>query len=222
MIRSSLLVSLAFVAVGCNPQPPATKDNTTVMSAPAPSAPPSPPSLPSPSSPSASTSPTGKTMTGSIYDFTLDTIDGSAKPLADFRGKVLLLVNVASECGYTPQYQGLQKLHGTYEKRGFSVVGFPSNDFGGQEPGSNKEIKEFCSTKFHVTFPMFAKIPVKGPAKHPLYAMLAQTAPAGEVKWNFNKFLVGKDGKVIARFDSDVTPESPALTAAIEKALDEK
>ena len=213
MIRSSLLVSLAFVAVGCNPQPPATKDNTTVMSAPAPSA---------LSSPSASTPPTGKTMTGSIYDFTLDTIDGSAKPLADFRGKVLLLVNVASECGYTPQYQGLQKLHETYEKRGFSVVGFPSNDFGGQEPGSNKEIKEFCSTKFHVTFPMFAKIPVKGPAKHPLYAMLAQTAPAGEVKWNFNKFLVGKDGKVIARFDSDVTPESPALAAAIEKAIGEK
>ena len=216
MIRSSLLVSLAFVAVGCNPQPPATKDNTTVMSAPAPSA------LPSPSSPSASTSPTGKTMTGSIYDFTLDTIDGSAKPLADFRGKVLLLVNVASECGYTPQYQGLQELHTTYEARGFSVVGFPSNDFGGQEPGSNKEIKEFCSTKFHVTFPMFAKIPVKGPAKHPLYAMLAQTAPAGEVKWNFSKFLVGKDGKVIARFDSDVTPESPVLAAAIEKALGEK
>ena len=158
-------------------------------------------------------------MTGSVYDFTLDTLDGTAKPLADFHGKVLLLVNVASECGYTPQYEGLQKLHAAYEARGFSVVGFPSNDFGGQEPGSNKDIKEFCSTKFHVTFPMFAKIPVKGPAKSPLYAMLVQTPPAGEVKWNFNKFLVGKDGKVIARFDSDVTPDSPALAAAIEKAL---
>lgn len=209
MMRSSPLVALALVAAACNPQPAATKDNTTVLSAPAPSG----SAAPSPSAPSA------KPMTGSIYDFTLDTIDGIAKPLADFRGRVLLLVNVASECGYTSQYQDLQKLHTTYEARGFSVVGFPSNDFGGQEPGSNKEIKEFCSRKFHVTFPMFAKIPVKGPVKHPLYAMLVQTAPTGEVKWNFNKFLVGKDGKVIARFDSDVTPESPALAAAIEKAL---
>lgn len=158
-------------------------------------------------------------MTSSVYDFTLDTIDGTPRSLGDFKGKVLLLVNTASECGYTPQYQGLQKLHATYEGRGFSVVGFPSNDFGGQEPGSNKDIKAFCSTKFGVTFPMFAKIPVKGPAKHPLYAMLVQTPPAGEVKWNFNKFLVGKDGKVIARYDSDVTPEAPELAAAIEKAL---
>ena len=206
MMRLSLLAALALVA--CNPQPAATKDNTPVMSAPAA---PSPSAVP-PASPS-------KPMTGTIYDFTIDTIDGTAKPLTDFRGKVLLVVNVASECGYTPQYQGLQKLHAGYEARGFSVVGFPSNDFGGQEPGSNKEIKEFCSTKFHVTFPMFAKIPVKGPAKHPLYAMLVQTAPAGEVKWNFNKFLIGKDGKVLARFDSNVTPESPELAAAVEKAL---
>ena len=154
-----------------------------------------------------------------VYDFTLDTIDGTPRSLGDFRGKVLLLVNTASECGYTPQYEGLQKLHATYEKRGFSVIGFPSNDYGGQEPGSNQDIKAFCSTKFGVTFPMFGKIAVKGPAKHPLYAMLTQTAPAGEVKWNFSKFLVGKDGKVIARYDSGVTPESAELTSAIEKAL---
>ena len=154
-----------------------------------------------------------------IYDYTLDTIDGAPRSLADFRGKVLLLVNTASECGYTPQYEGLQKLHASYEKRGFSVVGFPSNDFGGQEPGSNQDIKTFCSTKFGVTFPLFAKITVKGPSKHPLYAMLVQTAPAGEVKWNFAKFLVGKDGKVIARYDSDTTPESGELATAIEKAL---
>ena len=211
MLRTSLLLLAAAAAAACNTPPAATKDNNTQVVATA-TAVPAPVALPSPT-------PSANTMTGSVYDFTLDTIDGTAKPLSDFRGKVLLLVNVASECGYTPQYQGLQKLHTTYEARGFSVVGFPSNDFGGQEPGSNKDIKEFCSTKFHVTFPMFAKIPVKGPTKNPLYAMLVQTPPAGEVKWNFNKFLVGKDGKVIARFDSDVTPESPALAAAIEKAL---
>jgi len=209
MTRSPALLSLALLAplalVACNPQPTASKE-----------------SLPAPTTPSPSAVPpasSAKPMTGSIYDFTLDTIDGTAKPLSDFRGKVLLLVNVASECGYTPQYEGLQKLHAAYEARGFSVIGFPSNDFGGQEPGSNQDIKTFCSTKFHVTFPMFAKIPVKGPTKAPLYAMLVQTPPAGEVKWNFNKFLVGKDGKIIARFDSDVTPESAQLTAAIDRAL---
>jgi glutathione peroxidase len=132
---------------------------------------------------------------------------------------VLLLVNVASACGYTPQYEGLQKLHESRAARGFSVVGFPANDFGSQEPWSNKETKESCSTKFHVTFRMFGKITVKGPSKQPLYALLTETPPAGEVKWNFGKFLVGKDGKVIARFDSGVTPESAELTAAIDKAL---
>jgi glutathione peroxidase len=215
----SLVAGVACAAMGCNPQPAATKESTQVVAtaASAASAAPAPSPSVAPSVPPAA--PSEKTMSGSIYDFTLDTIDGTPRSLADFRGKVLLLVNVASECGYTPQYEGLQKLHTTYEARGFSVVGFPSNDFGGQEPGSNKDIKTFCTTKFHVTFPMFAKIPVKGPEKHPLYAMLVQTPPAGEVKWNFNKFLVGKDGKVIARFDSDVTPDSPELKAAIDKAL---
>ncbi len=202
MIRPAVLVLVAVVSA-CNTNPPPTKDTQVAATA------------PSSATPAAS----GKPTTASVHDFTLDTIDGAPRSLGDFKGKVLLLVNTASECGYTPQYQGLQKLHATYEARGFSVIGFPSNDFGGQEPGSNQDIKAFCSTKFGVTFPMFAKIPVKGPAKHPLYAMLVQTPPAGEVKWNFNKFLVGKDGKVIARFDSDVTPESPALTQAIDKAL---
>jgi glutathione peroxidase len=206
MIRPAALVPVILV-LACNTQP--TKDNVQVVATAASASPPTPAPAPTP----------GKTMTSSVYDFTLDSIDGAPRSLGDFKGKVLLLVNVASECGYTPQYQGLQKLHTTYEGRGFSVVGFPSNDFGAQEPGSNKDIKAFCTTKFGVTFPMFAKIPVKGPAKHPLYAMLVQTPPAGEVKWNFNKFLVGKDGKVIARYDSDVTPESPDLAAAIEKAL---
>lgn len=154
-----------------------------------------------------------------VHDFTLETIDGAPRSLADFKGKVLLLVNTASECGYTPQYEGLQKLQATYDARDFTVIGFPSNDFGGQEPGSNQEIKAFCSTKFGVTFPLFAKITVKGANKHPLYAMLVKTPPEGEVSWNFNKFLVGKDGKVIARFDSKVAPESALLTTAIEKAL---
>lgn len=180
-------------------------------------APASPAPPPGPTAPSGS--PAASAKTSSVYDFTIDTIDGAPRSLDDFRGKVLLLVNTASECGYTPQYEGLQKLHATYEKRGFSVVAFPSNDFGGQEPGSNKEIKAFCSTKFGVTFPLFAKITVKGPNKHPLYAMLSQTPPAGEVSWNFNKFLVGKDGHVVARFDSKVTPESTELVQAIEKAL---
>ena len=154
-----------------------------------------------------------------VYGFTLETIDGTERSLGDFHGKVLLLVNTASECGYTPQYEGLQRLHARYEKRGFSVVAFPSNDFGGQEPGSNKEIKAFCSTKFGVTFPLFAKITVKGPNKHPLYAMLTRTPPPGEVTWNFNKFLIGKDGTVLSRYDSDVTPEATSLIQAIEKAL---
>jgi glutathione peroxidase len=202
MIRPAALLLVAVTAAACNAKPPPTQDNAPAVAT-------------TPATPT----PPGKPMTTSVHDFTLDTIDGTPRSLADFKGKVLLLVNTASECGYTPQYQGLQKLHAAYEGRGFNVVGIPSNDFGGQEPGSNKDIKAFCSTKFGVTFPMFAKIPVKGPAKHPLYAMLVETPPAGEVKWNFNKFLVGKDGKAIARYDSDVTPESPDLAKAIEKAL---
>jgi len=144
---------------------------------------------------------------------------GQVRSLCEYRGKVLLVVNTASYCGYTKQYEGLEALYRKYRDRGLVVVGFPSNDFGGQEPGSNQDIKTFCSTKFGVTFPLFAKIAVKGPTKHPLYAMLVETPPAGEVKWNFGKFLVGKDGKVIARYDSKTTPDAPDLAAAIEKAL---
>jgi glutathione peroxidase len=213
----SLLIGLALLALvaGCSK---ATKDEgATVVAKAAPGA--APTGAGSPASPAVSGSPAATAKSSSVYDFTLDTIDGTPRSLDDLRGKVLVLVNTASECGYTPQYEGLQKLHARYEKRGFSVVAFPSNDFGGQEPGSNEEIKAFCSTKFGVTFPLFAKITVKGPNKHPLYAMLSQTPPAGEVSWNFNKFLVGKDGHVIARFDSKVTPESPELVQAIEKAL---
>jgi glutathione peroxidase len=157
----------------------------------------------------------------SVHGFTLRTIDGAEQSLADFRGHVLLIVNTASACGFTPQYAGLEKLHGDYASRGLRVLGFPSNDFGRQEPGTEQEIKTFCSTRYNVTFPLFSKITVKGPGKHPLYAFLTQAAPAGEVKWNFAKFVVGKDGNVLARYDSKVTPQDPALLAQIEKALAE-
>ena len=155
----------------------------------------------------------------SMHDFTMKTIDGKERALSDYRGKVVLVVNTASQCGYTPQYEGLERLHERLDARGFSVLGFPSNDFGAQEPGSDAEIATFCTTKFGVKFPMFSKIPVKGGGKDALYAWLTEAPPAGEVKWNFEKFLVGKDGKVIGRFPSSVDPEDPKLVAAIEQAL---
>jgi glutathione peroxidase len=159
----------------------------------------------------------------SIYEFVLKNIDGQEVKMEQYRGKVLLIVNVASKCGFTPQYAGLQKLYLTYKDQGFYVLGFPANNFLSQEPGSNEEIKNFCSTTYDVTFPMFAKISVKGDDKHPLYRFLTeeQTDPqfAGEISWNFNKFLVNKDGKITARFGSKVKPEDAQLIAAIEKAL---
>jgi glutathione peroxidase len=159
----------------------------------------------------------------SIYDFTLNSIQGVPAPLAAYRGKVLLLVNVASYCGYTPQYQDLEALYEKYKDRGFVIVGIPANNFGAQEPGSNQEIKTFCTSKYHVTFPMMAKVSVKGSDIAPLYAFLtdksANPKTGGDIGWNFTKFLVGPDGKVIARFDSEVEPDSKDLTSAIEKAL---
>lgn len=154
----------------------------------------------------------------SIYDFTMNSIDGKSTPLKTFEGKVVLVVNVASKCGFTPQYAGLESLYKKYENKGFVIVGVPANNFGGQEPGSNEEIKTFCSRNYNVTFPMLAKVSVKGDDMTPLYHYLTSTG-GGDVKWNFTKFLVGKDGKVIQRFESKVAPESPELTSAIEKAL---
>jgi glutathione peroxidase len=153
----------------------------------------------------------------SLYDLSLSALDGTAMPLSAFRGKVVLAVNVASECGYTPQYEGLQKLHAAYGPKGFSVIGFPCNQFGGQEPGSPEAIREFCSTRFHVTFPLTEKLDVKGPKQAPVFALLA--AGSGEPKWNFTKYLVGKDGRVIQAFPSSVEPGSPELQSAIEAAL---
>lgn len=155
----------------------------------------------------------------SFHDFTMNTLAGQPKALSDYKGKVLLVVNTASECGYTPQYAGLVALHEKLKDRGFSVLGFPSNDFGAQEPGSDKEIAEFCDLRYRVKFPMFSKSVVKGPGKTPLYAFLTQAPPGGEVRWNFEKFLIGKDGKVLGRYPSSVTPEDPKLLADIEGAL---
>ena len=158
-----------------------------------------------------------------VYDFTLNSIDGQATPLSTFKGKVVLLVNVASRCGYTPQYAALESLYEKYKDRGFVIVGIPANNFGAQEPGTNQEIKTFCTSKYHVTFPMMAKVSVKGSDITPLYQFLTDKAvnpnTGGEIGWNFTKFLVDGNGKVAARFDSAVEPDSPQVSAAIEKAL---
>jgi glutathione peroxidase len=157
-----------------------------------------------------------------VYSFTLNSIDGKAAPLADYKGKVVLLVNVASKCGYTPQYSALEATYEKYKDQGFVILGFPANNFGAQEPGTNEEIKTFCTRKFNVTFPMYSKISVKGDDQAPLYAYLTkETGPgiAGEIKWNFTKFLVDRDGKVVQRFEPAVTPDSQEVTAAIEKQL---
>jgi glutathione peroxidase len=158
-----------------------------------------------------------------FHAFEVETIDGTRTNLAPYRGQVALVVNVASKCGFTRQYAGLQRLYETYRERGFTVLGFPSNDFKGQEPGTNAEIRQFCEQRFGVSFPLFAKIPVKGPGKHPLYAWLTDETLhpglGGEVAWNFNKFLVGRDGKLLARFGSRTEPDAPELAEAIKKAL---
>jgi glutathione peroxidase len=161
---------------------------------------------------------------GSVYNYPLKNIDGEATSLGAYKGKVILLVNVASQCGYTPQYKGLQAIYEKYKDRGLTIIGVPCNDFGAQEPGTNEEIKQFCSSKYSVTFPMMDKIHVKGPEQDALYARLTNKDAEfpGDIKWNFNKFLIGRDGKVLKRFESKVTPESKELTDAIEQALASK
>ena len=158
-----------------------------------------------------------------IYNFTPAAIDGKPAPLAAWKGKVMLLVNVASKCGFTPQYKGLEAVYEEYKDRGLVIVGFPANNFGAQEPGTNEEIQTFCSRTYNVTFPMMSKISVKGDDQAPLYHFLtggaANPAVAGDIKWNFTKFLVDRDGKVVARFEPAVTPDSPEVKTAIEKTL---
>jgi glutathione peroxidase len=181
-------------------------------------------------------------MTANIYDIPLQTIDGTPTSLAAYKGKVLLVVNVASKCGLTPQYEGLQKLFADRRDSGLAVLGFPANDFRGQEPGTNEEIAGFCSTTYAVEFPLFSKISVAGEDKHPLYKALIAAKPEAEggdtmrknlagygitpnpepeVLWNFEKFLIGRDGTVIGRFTPDVTAEDPRLIAALDAALAE-
>ncbi len=151
-----------------------------------------------------------------VHQFSLKTIDGTDTPLSTYEGKVLLLVNVASACGFTPQYVGLEALHKKYADKGLVVMGIPCNDFGAQEPGTEEEIKSFCETKYSVSFPMMSKVGVQR-SPHALYAYLQKEK--GRVEWNFTKFLIGRDGSVIERFPSDVKPESEELAAAIEAAL---
>jgi len=159
----------------------------------------------------------------SIYDFTIKTIDGEKTSLKTYHGKVVLLVNVASKCGFTPQYAGLEALYEKYKDRGLVIVGIPANNFAQQEPGTNDEIKKFCSNKYNVTFPMMSKVSVLGDDQTPLYTFLTakDTDPkfAGDIKWNFTKFLFDRNGNPIARFEPKVTPDSPEVTAAIESAL---
>lgn len=159
----------------------------------------------------------------SVYNFTLRTIDGQPVSLKSYQGKVLLLVNVASKCGYTPQYAGLESLYEKYKDRGLVIVGIPANNFASQEPGTNEEIKKFCSTKYNVSFPMMSKVSVLGEDKTPLYVFLtdktANPTIGGDIKWNFTKFLFDRKGRPVARFEPAVTPDSPEVKAAIESAL---
>ena len=155
-----------------------------------------------------------------MLDFTMKRIDGAEQPLSDYRGKVVMVVNVASKCGLTPQYKALEELHDAYGKKGLSVVGFPANEFGAQEPGTEADIKSFCTTNYGVKFDMMSKVVVKGAGMHPLFDYLTkQSKFSGEIAWNFNKFLIGKDGEVLARFEPKVDPASAEVKAAIEKAL---
>lgn len=158
---------------------------------------------------------------GSIYDIALKDIDGNRSSLKPYQGKVLLIVNVASKCGFTPQYTALEAIYQKYKDQGLVVLGFPCNQFGQQEPGTDLEIKQFCTSKFDVTFPMFDKLEVNGPNRHPLYVLLAgaDSPFPGNIGWNFTKFVIGRDGKILNRFASPVKPDSPEVTKAIETAL---
>jgi glutathione peroxidase len=163
----------------------------------------------------------GDRSDNNIENITVKDMNGKDVRLSDYKGKVLLIVNVASKCGFTPQYEGLEKIYKKYKDQGFEILGFPCNQFGGQEPGTNEEIKNFCTSKYDVTFKLFDKIEVNGKNRSPLYAALTSNTNTeqGDVKWNFEKFLISRDGDIVARFRSKVTPESSEITSAIEKEL---
>jgi glutathione peroxidase len=220
MLRSlTALVALPIVlaVAACGGAPAAAKTEPAKTAA----APATPGTPATPAAATTTPAPVAQ-ATGPILDHEVETLDGVKQKLSDYRGKEVLLVNVASECGFTPQYAQLQELYGKYKDRGLVVLGFPSNDFGGQEPGDAAQIKEFVTSKFAVDFPMMAKVHAKGPEIAPLYKTLTQDTPEGikgEVKWNFTKFLVDPTGKVVARFDSGVDPMGPEVVAAVEKNL---
>jgi len=162
----------------------------------------------------------GRVQQAGIYSFTMKTIDGKDRPLSDYRGRALLIVNTASKCGFTPQYQAMEALYQRYREQGLEVLAFPANNFMNQEPGTNQQIRDFCTTKYDVTFPLFAKISVKGKDIHPLYAWLTRESGfPGDIKWNFNKFLVDPSGKVVARYDSGTDPLSPGLVRQLMAIL---
>jgi len=168
-------------------------------------------------------SPTEPPKVSSLYEFKMKNIDGSEVSLENYKGKVVMIVNTASKCGYTPQYEQLQAVYDKYKDKDFVILGFPANNFLGQEPGTDTEIKEFCTLKYKVTFPMFSKISVKGADQHPLYTYLTNEKSnpgfSGDIGWNFEKFLIGKDGKTLARFATKIKPDDPSVIEAIEKAL---
>ena len=168
---------------------------------------------------------TGKTSMSekSVLDFTMTTIDGKPQPLSSYKGKVLMIVNTASKCGFTPQYETLEKLYETYKDSGFRILAFPANNFGKQEPGTNSEIKDFCSTQFHTTFDLFEKISVKGDDQHPLYRYITKNSPyQGDIKWNFQKYLVDRNGNIVAKYLSAVDPMSKEVRSEVEKLIAEK
>jgi glutathione peroxidase len=176
--------------------------------------------------PSDAPAPARENAPASPLDFTVKAIDGKEQKLADYKGKVVMMVNVASQCGNTRQYAALEEMYERYKDKGLVILGFPANNFGGQEPGSDEEIQKFCTSKYNVSFPMMSKISVKGADKAPLYAWLTGDATnpdfAGDVTWNFGKFLVDRNGNVMARFDPRTTPTDPKLVEAVEKALEAK
>jgi glutathione peroxidase len=225
---TALLLTWSLGALACHPEP----RNTTQAQA--------HPTTPAQSHPTATATPANEvtplndtsansshTLTAqaatSVFETPVATLEGTPSSLAAHRGKALLVVNVASRCGLTPQYEALEKLHEQYAARGFSVVGFPCNQFGGQEPGTAEEIKSFCSLTYGVTFPMFEKIEVNGPARHPIYAELTQIpdteGEGGDIRWNFEKFVISADGSTVTRFAPQIEPDDPAIVAAIEAGL---
>jgi glutathione peroxidase len=209
MPESSVLLALiaaAALCAGCTQSPVAAQPAPTQEEAPAPS-------------PETTNTPAPESL---VIDQEVTTIDGHQISLSEYRGQAILIVNTASECGYTPQLGGLQELYTRYQERGFAVLGFPCNDFGGQEPGTNEEIQTFCDSSYGVSFPLFDKVDILGAAPHPLYAALQNESGeglSGPVRWNFTKFLIDPDGHVVGRFESAVTPMSDEITAAIEAVL---